>query len=204
MKSFLKKLAFVVCGVMAAMLLMMCGPPSMGMMGDAMVDVGMTLRDGSDTSMPDAMAQDCATDCTGGGVLRVMTADSDPERHVGGFGRLGAASIGDTPSVDAGNGPLVLTDLVSHGYNATDGIFNVVAYSLPLGTPCMSFFDDLNRMEGDVEILASSMASTHTTPEVFQQVHGASALVPSDRHLCIGSRYGGLELYHWSGYRPYD
>lgn len=81
-----------------------CGPTGMEMIGDAMVDVGTRLRDGGDALTPDASAQDCATSCSGGGVLRVMTADTDPAQLLTGVVRGGAAQ-------EVVSGPFVLTDL---------------------------------------------------------------------------------------------
>lgn len=109
MKRVWKQMGLVMFGVAFSMLLVMCGPPSMGMMGDAMVDVGMTLRDSSDEAMPDAEAQDCATECSMGGVLRVMTADTDPERLV--TATVIHRGSGSSESFEVVSGPIVLTDI---------------------------------------------------------------------------------------------
>lgn len=195
MKRFLKQMALVACGAMMAMLLVMCGPPGMGMMGDAMVDVGMTLRDGSDTSMPDAMAQDCATDCTGGGVLRVMTADTDPDqlRHAGVY--IALPPSGDAVEVVAG--PIVITDLMVARENGIS--YELRMTSLP---DCTGPIDPATTEHVVTLISAPQVGMTSVNTRFTREVHGGRILVPAGSRICTSVSNTGFIYY--AGFVPYD
>lgn len=94
-----------VLGVLVASLLLMCGPSGMENLGDAMVDVGTTIRDGAADATSDAEAQTTCGTCTADS-LRVTTAETDFDQQIQGF----ADDDGELVA-----GPAIVTDVRAYG-----------------------------------------------------------------------------------------
>jgi hypothetical protein len=200
MKRFLKKLLLVVSAAIMSTMLVMCGPTGMDMVGDAMVDAGNMLRDGSDGTMPDAMAQDsCATNCTGGGVLRMMTADTDPGQLVTGL-VVNDNRMNDSQAFEIIEGPLVLTDL---GIAREDvphvNVFMTSMASCPTTTEYPPEAEGLTYIALDGQSSGSSVNTRYA-----HDIHGGRYLVPAGSRLC--GRSAGIAVFYvrYAGFRPYD
>jgi hypothetical protein len=204
MKRFLKKLLLVVSAAIMSTMLVMCGPTGMDMVGDAMVDAGNMLRDGSDGTMPDAMAQDsCATNCTSGGVLRVMTADTDPAQLVTGIVQIMESTTPASPGQEIVAGPLVLTDVrlaLPFAFTAAGTGYMV---NLFISEDCgETIMPSTTSMVGHVV----RYTNTATSGTVFvTDLEGVRIHIPPGSFLC-GYRTGaaGTLPVRYAGFRPYD
>lgn len=186
---------WAVIAAVVASAMMSCGDAPPDMMSDAMVDAGELLMDaggmlidggrdldaaGDAMSPSDAAAQDaggggCGT-CTVDGVVRTVTADTDPTRIESG------QRSGDGILV---TGPIVITDLAvvdrstSGGGSARIGIS--ASGTCGGSTPSDGYLQELNgdRAEGST--------------------HGLRIFVPAGAALCTVS----FDATSWAGFRPY-
>jgi len=184
-------------------LLVMCAPGGMESIGDAMVDAGHMLRDGAADVTSDAQAQACATDCTTGGVLRVMTADADPAQLVMQSVRaefMTSATAGEGAAV-LGQGPLVLTDYSD--MSCSNGIVSVV----PAGHTCAEYTYS-NALAGSAfNFFAFSTGNVPPGGSVVAApIHGARILVPAGATLCLYAAPAptGQCVVSYAGFHPYQ
>lgn len=91
-----------------AVVVLSCGGPVVEMAADAF------LSDASVDAVGDAAAQPTCGNCTTGGALRIVTADTDPTRLV-----RGSAGPSEGPVIA---GPFVLTDIEFERANSVDAV----------------------------------------------------------------------------------
>jgi hypothetical protein len=144
------------------------------------------------------MAQDCATDCTGGGVLRVMTADTDPAQLVHEYVQHDNRGMGSSV-FEIVAGPFVLTDLGLAREDIPHTIFTTTEEAtcpLAEGPPMAEAFTVL-ALDGQV-----GMTSVNT--RYVHEIHGGRYLIPSGSRLCAVVNFDAIYRIRYAGFRPYD
>lgn len=186
-----------VAGIVAS-----CAPVAMDMMADAMIDAGESMmdaggrlsdsgrqiHDAADSMTADAEAQpSCATNCTSSGILRVLTADTDPARFVRGSITDDALVTQDTSI----RGPFVLTGFeVATSISPSSGRLYVV----PEPDRC-SDSGDLIAEEAN-----QTVSTTSTSTVVREDGMSERWYVGPGEKLCV--RCNGR--CSWSGFHPYE
>lgn len=178
-------------------MLVMCGPTGMDMMGDAMVDAGNLLRDGASDTGSDAQAQACATNCSASGVMRVMTADTDPAQLVTAVVNYRGSGASEAFEVVAG--PLVLTDLefAQEGYPHLLFSITTQATCPPAWYPPET--DPLTTIGLDGQ---DSLTSVNT--RYVHELHGSRFYIPVGSRLCAHPHQNATWFVRYAGFRPYD
>lgn len=181
MKKLRIEIRALLVAIGATAIIMSCGPGA-EVVGDAMVDAGMMLRDGGDAIVPDAEAQACGMNCTTSGIRRVLTADTDMAQIEGSFITLNSDSTRELVS-----GPFVLTDLSS------DGVIEL--YLVPSTVDCDGV-DFPDPPDGTDEGLLLEENDINRS--------GLRWTVRGGQKLCVDDRFGtGVSLV-WSGFHPYE
>lgn len=178
--GLLKRLGSVVGLSVICVCLTMCAPAGMEMVGDAMIDIGEELRDGGGMTS-DARAQDgCATNCTSGGALRMVTADTDPNQAFG-----GVLAIPRFNPSEVVVGPAFLTDV----RDARGG--GAIEFFLTTAATCGA--DD------------GTMVGYFADGEPWG--HGMRLFVPAGSRLCAASTASAgssTTAHYFNGFRPYE
>lgn len=139
-----------------AVVVLSCGGPVVEMAADAF------LSDASVDAVSDAEAQPMCGNCTTGGALRMVTADTDPTRLV-----RGVASSSDEAE-PAIAGPFVLTDIEFERANSVDATI----------TRGDCYDEELERLV-DIDSGRAPM-------------HGGRFLVPAGQSLCLRVPVGSV------------
>lgn len=168
----------------AVILTISCGPSALDMMRDAMV-------------IPDASAQDsCATNCTAGGSLRTVTAETDPAQLERG-GAVLRLSGGDPDVIsEVVRGPFVLTDAQMNANSIPPGTVSAAA-TLWVASATGGCGDTVPYLDERVLGNLVGRGGPDTLPELFR---GARYFVGSDEVLCAEGR----GVIAWAGFRPYE
>ena len=145
------------CGAaLIAVVVLSCGGPVVEMAADAF------LSDASVDAVSDAAAQPTCGNCTTGGALRIVTADTDPTRLVRG---IAGPSDEEDPVIA---GPFVLTDIEFERANSVDASI----------TPTNCYDENTERLV-DVESGRAPM-------------HGGRFFVPAGFSLCLRVSVGDV------------
>ncbi|QQR60995.1 hypothetical protein IPH19_00830 [Candidatus Uhrbacteria bacterium] len=177
--------------------LAMCAPGGMEMMGDAMVDAGHMLSDAADDATSDAAAQEsCATNCSTGGVLRVMTADTDPAQLV--TATVIHDGTGSSESFEVVAGPLVLTDL---GF-ARDGVPHLEFRVSSL--PDCPFGPSVTDAPPFTVIALDDQSATSVNTRYNHEIHGGRYYIPEGSRLCAYLAGDTTWYVRYAGFRPYN
>ncbi|MCB9594064.1 MAG: hypothetical protein H6719_15125 [Sandaracinaceae bacterium] len=176
----------------AAVVVVSCGPSAADMMLDAMVAT-------EDATMSDASAQmSCATNCSTGGALRVMTADSDASRLVRGGAVLNPRrpTSGESPLlVEVVAGPFVLTDARMSTYTGlSSDLTQATLWIAPRSTGCSPKPSLL-----DPDVIGNLYAPSGPDAEE-RRLEGARYFVSVSEVLCAE----GVGVVAWAGFLPYD
>lgn len=147
------------------------------------------MIDASDIS--DAPAQDrCASNCTGSGALRTVTADTDPAP----LARGGTILTPGTATAVA-SGPFVLTDARMNSNAAGASTAAATFWIVPASQGCGGALTELGD-ERRIGFVRGQGAPD--TPTV--ELHAVRYVVAADEVLCTAGR----GIVAWAGFRPYE